>query len=230
MTLSRQQRISIHALLAESDPTHPADVACGDRFLSTLSLRRATTWARGSRVTYVISIHALLAESDTGSLFFLGRRKNFYPRSPCGERPGLGGFKQRRIDISIHALLAESDLRVSAFTNYAAYFYPRSPCGERPPLASRAKTILAISIHALLAESDVNKIAYQRKIDQFLSTLSLRRATQKLLKFTYKYVYFYPRSPCGERQVNNPVAALTSISIHALLAESDQRESADGMR
>ena len=33
-------------------------------FLSTLSLRRATTWARGSRVTYVISIHALLAESD----------------------------------------------------------------------------------------------------------------------------------------------------------------------
>ena len=34
--------------------------------------------------------------------------------------------------------------------------------------------------------------------------------------------YFYPRSPCGERlDVNNPVAALTSISIHALLAESD---------
>ena len=37
-----EQTISIHALLAESDDT----------------------WARGSRVTYVISIHALLAESD----------------------------------------------------------------------------------------------------------------------------------------------------------------------
>ena len=33
---------------------------------------------------------------------------------------------------------------------------------------------------------------------------------------------FYPRSPCGERlDVNNPVLAVTSISIHALLAESD---------
>ena len=44
--------------------------------------------------------------------------------------------------------------------------------------------------------------------------------------------YFYPRSPCGERlDVNNPVAALTSISIHALLAESDcysLRHSAQG--
>ena len=40
--LSRRNRISIHALLTESDDT----------------------WARGSRVTYVISIHALLTESD----------------------------------------------------------------------------------------------------------------------------------------------------------------------
>ena len=44
--------------------------------------------------------------------------------------------------------------------------------------------------------------------------------------------HFYPRSPCGERlDVNNPVAALTSISIHALLAESDcysLRHSAQG--
>ena len=34
--------------------------------------------------------------------------------------------------------------------------------------------------------------------------------------------HFYPRSPCGERlDVNSPVLAATSISIHALLAESD---------
>ena len=35
---------------------------------------------------------------------------NFYPRSPCGERPG--GYKALGFDtlISIHALLAESDL------------------------------------------------------------------------------------------------------------------------
>ena len=39
--------------------------------------------------------------------------------------------------------------------------------------------LAVISIHALLAESDVNKIPYQRQIDQFLSTLSLRRATMR---------------------------------------------------
>ena len=41
-------------------------------------------------------------------------------------------------------------------------------------------------------------------------------------RFPYKW-NFYPRSPCGERlDVNNPVLAVTSISIHALLAESDE--------
>ena len=78
--------ISIHALLAESDPPRrfhyrkrqsflstlslrratwgAAPPSPPKAFLSTLSLRRATTWQRGSRITYVISIHALLAESD----------------------------------------------------------------------------------------------------------------------------------------------------------------------
>ena len=89
----------------------------------------------------------------------------------------------------------------------------------------------------------------------FLSTLSLRRATvtsSTVIVILYNFYprspcgerhgetmpsighisYFYPRSPCGERlDVNNPVAALTSISIHALLAESDcysLRHSAQG--
>ena len=57
--------ISIHALLAESDPRG------GFRYLDN-----------------IISIHALLAESDwvlTGGLSY---DRNFYPRSPCGERHG----------------------------------------------------------------------------------------------------------------------------------------------
>ena len=34
--------------------------------------------------------------------------------------------------------------------------------------------------------------------------------------------HFYPRSPCGERQrIENPVQIEIVISIHALLAESD---------
>ena len=36
--------------------------------------------------------------------------------------------------------------------------------------------------------------------------------------------YFYPRSPCGERRKIRPVAPdISSISIHALLAESDHK-------
>ena len=59
------------------------------------------------------------------------------------------------IAISIHALLAESD-----------YF---------PPLLLRS--IHEISIHALLAESDSARTHCLPPQAQFLSTLSLRRAT-----------------------------------------------------
>ena len=112
------------------------------------------TWARGSRVTYVISIHALLAESDpprvlrqptaTGFLSTLSLRRatklrnpsrpgkiNFYPRSPCGER--------------LDELCRMMGIK---------HFYPRSPCGERHTSGATYRILRA-----------------------FLSTLSLRRAT-----------------------------------------------------
>ena len=59
--------ISIHALLAESDRLFPWLLTSILIFLSTLSLRRATC---------------------QGQAGFAGYR-NFYPRSPCGERPRL---------------------------------------------------------------------------------------------------------------------------------------------
>ena len=58
------KKISIHALLAESDGTG-CDLVQG----------------------FLISIHALLAESDLVLLVLLPARRYFYPRSPCGERP-----------------------------------------------------------------------------------------------------------------------------------------------
>ena len=64
--------ISIHALLAESDNNINSSVTTADQ----------------------ISIHALLAESDVGAIgqlqCILG---NFYPRSPCGERPPRQGIQ-----------------------------------------------------------------------------------------------------------------------------------------
>ena len=79
------------------------------RFLSTLSLRRATFIFCSTINTNVISIHALLAESDVRVYELVWG-----------------------VSISIHALLAESDRPCVILSNGRAYFYPRSPCGERP--------------------------------------------------------------------------------------------------
>ena len=56
--------ISIHALLAESDAGSLAAMQASFKFLSTLSLRRATINLRQCLGAPGISIHALLAESD----------------------------------------------------------------------------------------------------------------------------------------------------------------------
>ena len=102
-------------------------------------------------------------------------------------------------------------------------FYPRSPCGERRVTVLGIQHKVGISIHALLAESDhqaTNGLADAPP--QFLSTLSLRRATISCAWSASKLGDFYPRSPCGER-----LSLLRFrffgfvISIHALLAESD---------
>ena len=60
----RVEMISIHALLAESDECARGPLRAKGPFLSTLSLRRAThADVTAVRMTE-ISIHALLAESD----------------------------------------------------------------------------------------------------------------------------------------------------------------------
>ena len=79
---------------------------------------------------------------------------DFYPRSPCGERLHYDNYNLHCVEISIHALLAESDRNIS---NGQSQKY--------------------ISIHALLAESDNSSVNTADKEARFLSTLSLRRAT-----------------------------------------------------
>ncbi len=88
--------ISIHALLAESDTAAPTGALIRCIFLSTLSLRRATLIALFDfPIVPVISIHALLAESDRGGHISKARSKHFYPRSPCGERRKPKALKSR---------------------------------------------------------------------------------------------------------------------------------------
>ena len=80
------------------------------------------------------------------------------------------------------------------------YFYPRSPCGERRRRSVKLFRQNYISIHALLAESDTSNQPEQQEQREFLSTLSLRRATIKISFLSRLLKNFYPRSPCGERR------------------------------
>ena len=63
---------------------YPDVIIC--TFLSTLSLRRATSTFQRAVNIKAISIHALLAESDWVWMGGLSCDEYFYPRSPCGER------------------------------------------------------------------------------------------------------------------------------------------------
>ena len=148
---------------------------------------------------------------------------DFYPRSPCGERPRRIHTGPARGNISIHALLAESDVGPITHSGHPLYnFYPRSPCGERRAREGRRGAKPRISIHALLAESDVRARAAEGQSPELLSTLSLRRATAIGRRGRAARGNFYPRSPCGERQ-GRVLQDITpaGTSIHALLAESD---------
>ena len=151
------------------------------RFLSTLSLRRATPKRLGNTLKHLhFYPRSPCGERQLDELCRMMGIKHFYPRSPCGERRLLHGSESKGIKISIHALLAESDNPPSITPTASRNFYPRSPCGERPVKGKPASPVIGISIHALLAESDFIFSLPLVLILQFLSTLSLRRATFKL--------------------------------------------------
>ena len=78
-----------------------------------------------------------------------------------------------------------------------------------------------ISIHALLAESDINRRPNHIKRNISIHAL-LAESDRQVDPMCLAGLDFYPRSPCGERQLKyTPLAAHSGISIHALLAESD---------
>ncbi len=147
------------------------------RFLSTLSLRRATAIGRRDRAGRDISIHALLAESDIiKPLYHRGATSRFLSTLSLRRatpRYAIMIFIQY---ISIHALLAESDRWTKTIAAEISNFYPRSPCGER-----RKRKIIAAINEAFLSTLSLRRATklqdYATTATVFLSTLSLRRAT-----------------------------------------------------
>ena len=163
-------------------------------FLSTLSLRRATSYQGAyyftsfpflstlslRRATAVTAVHHLLPSY-------------FYPRSPCGERPWVRRHKALPAPFLSTLSLRRATGR-SCFSGInSSYFYPRSPCGERLTVPDLGKRNIRISIHALLAESDPGN-----------SPVILDR------------IHFYPRSPCGERREFNVAVLKNGVFLSTL--------------
>ena len=172
--------ISIHALLAESDREPTALRTPHHKFLSTLSLRRATNLTQG--VFNLFTFLSTLSLRRATSHRLIRHRLMYRFLSTLSLRRATVHFDNYNLHcvISIHALLAESDFTCFGWLEVIDYFYPRSPCGERLVTDTPAFELLPISIHALLAESDRHKKIQNAGASLFLSTLSLRRATTSL--------------------------------------------------
>ena len=129
---NRKRPISIHALLAESDKEVLSCIGIDDLFQSTLSLRRATefssAWIPGEgKFQSTLSLRRATRVGAETSL----QPSDFNPRSPCGERLYTFLYRFQEYNISIHALLAESDPPTHGLNSGQTNFNPRSPCGER---------------------------------------------------------------------------------------------------
>ena len=170
------ERVSIHALLAECDDTfllHPnvrggfnPRTPCGVRpvrrlsevqvplFQSTHSLRSATIIDMKTTSTPVVSIHALLAECDPQRCNVGCRPEGFNPRTPCGVR-----HKLLNAVYSGQAFQSTHSLRSATYQ------------------ATQPSTTRKVSIHALLAECDLF-----------------------CLKIPGPHNCFNPRTPCGVRR------------------------------
>ena len=120
--------------------------------------------------------------------------RHFYPRSPCGERRSASRPRRTRpAFLSTLSLRRATAIQGCSRRNRCISIHALLAESDRPGGSDRGSAL--ISIHALLAESD--RAAGRRLPD--------RR-------------HFYPRSPCGERQLDpaplgNIVAFLSTLSL-----------------
>ena len=126
----------------------------GTKFLSTLSLRRATWGAAPPSPPKAFLSTLSLRRATTGGQSCNSTLVHFYPRSPCGERPYMEESEPDPQGISIHALLAESDTSSVNVSASGSTFLSTLSLRRATTLPVFYAFSKIISIHALLAESD----------------------------------------------------------------------------
>ena len=215
--------ISIHAPREGSDACRIWDWFGASSFLSTLPARGATILGAVLWPALRISIHAPREGSDLNASAASAqspkdfyprsprgerperwrhhlRRRHFYPRSPRGERPHCGPCGGQHPPVFLSTLPARGATGGQHHEEVQQiHFYPRSPRGERPEPKKEVSDDNGISIHAPREGSDGS--------NGILPTSRL---------------YFYPRSPRGERpDVYKIIQSHKEISIHAPREGSD---------
>ena len=175
----------------------------------------------------------------------------FYPRGPCGPRPDNNEATFKRLVVSIRAARAGRDtawlsmldgLRpflsarpVRAATSVdefasmvTACFYPRGPCGPRrvPPHVDALE--FDVSIRAARAGRDTVPNPHALGLGMFLSARPVRAATPLRACRHRAPGGFYPRGPCGPRQLAGCQAPMTArVSIRAARAGRDVQALSD---
>ena len=133
MTERNNDKISIHALLAESDLGDRGVLQHNQYFYPRSPCgERRVEWRNKPQIS-AISIHALLAESDGG----------------------IKGYYTKGLQISIHALLAESDATAQVLWPPVKLFLSTLSLRRATFRVAVPEHVIVISIHALLAESDL---------------------------------------------------------------------------
>ena len=190
-----------------------------------------------------ISIHALREEGDI-FLHHSGRTlKNFYPRPPRGGRRFRLRVRQRTLEflstpsarratrehpwpgngagISIHALREEGDAGGDSAAPAAEDFYPRPPRGGRPGL--RRCPVRHPDFYPRPPRGGRRTTTpTRRRLWQFLSTPSARRATRRRQRLpARRHISIHALREEGDADVVRKYKQL-EISIHALREEGDQ--------
>ena len=213
--------ISIHAPRAGSDAYCRKALRLVGGFQSTLPVRGATI--RSRHITPRSRFQSTLpVRGATGNTGLPGTNaKNFNPRSPCGERPGLGSSFVRRFGF-------QSTLPVRGATSVPAGreckpcdFNPRSPCGER--LVQLADKLVLYTFQSTLpVRGATDKVTYNGKRYVFQSTLPVRGATASGRSPSRRLVISIHAPRAGSDAVAYVFTYVThGISIHAPRAGSD---------
>ena len=124
-----------------------------------------------------ISIHVPRAGYDRVILLHPIRLGYFYPRTPCGVRPGEAAHVCERCPISIHVPRAGYDMVLHGQLLMKKDFYPRTPCGVRLIAFKLDSGGSFISIHVPRAGYDIVTVKRATVTIIFLSTYPVRGTT-----------------------------------------------------